>query len=131
MTDRNTKAAAIDRHVGIRLRTLRIMAGFTQGEVAYMLGCTDRQIDGYERGAKRLSAGRLLEIARILGVTVENLFEGVDATAQPPLHPCPVELPAMMPAPSGAATEVAPQVPVPLPHLHSLQTLTRALDTTH
>ncbi|HEY0521776.1 MAG TPA: helix-turn-helix transcriptional regulator [Stellaceae bacterium] len=128
MTERNTKAAAIDRHVGIRLRTLRIMAGLTQREVAHMLGCTDRQIDGYEHGAKRLSAGRLLEVARILGVTIEDLFQGIDAELQSPaLHPCPVELPAMLPVSSDAPASA----PVPMPHLHTLHTLTRALDTTH
>jgi transcriptional regulator with XRE-family HTH domain len=68
----------IDRHVGARVRERRIMLGFTQQQLADLIGVTYQQAHKYERGINRISAGRLFEIAHVLSVPVNHFFEGLD-----------------------------------------------------
>src|SRR5437879_9688309 len=62
---RGRSTAAIDDHVGARIRERRIMLGLTQQQLAEMIGVTYQQAHKYERGINRVSAGRLFEIARV------------------------------------------------------------------
>src|SRR5580704_18723316 len=68
----------IDRHVGARVRERRIMLGFTQQQLADLIGVTYQQAHKYERGINRISAGRLYEIAHVLTVPVNYFFEGIN-----------------------------------------------------
>jgi transcriptional regulator with XRE-family HTH domain len=68
----------IDRHVGARVRERRIMLGFTQQQLADLIGVTYQQAHKYERGINRISAGRLFEIAHVLSVPVNYFFEGLE-----------------------------------------------------
>src|SRR3954451_23140395 len=65
-----------DVHVGSRVRLRRNDLGLSQEKLAQDLGLTFQQIQKYERGSNRIGASRLFEIARILGVSVEFLFQG-------------------------------------------------------
>lgn len=67
-----------ERHVGLRIRQRRILLGLTQQQLAELIGVTYQQAHKYERGVNRISAGRLYEIARVLGVGVGYFFEGID-----------------------------------------------------
>lgn len=67
----------IDRHVGARVRERRIMMGLTQQQLADLLGVTYQQAHKYERGINRISAGRLYEVAQVLGVPVSYFFDGL------------------------------------------------------
>src|SRR5947207_5401337 len=67
----------IDRHVGARVRELRIMLGLTQQQLADLIGVTYQQAHKYERGINRVSAGRLYEIAQVLSVPVGYFFDGL------------------------------------------------------
>jgi transcriptional regulator with XRE-family HTH domain len=67
----------IDRHVGARVRERRIMLGFTQQQLADLIGVTYQQAHKYERGINRISAGRLYEIAHVLSVPINHFFEGI------------------------------------------------------
>jgi DNA-binding XRE family transcriptional regulator len=69
-------AAAIDNHVGIRIRERRIMLGLTQQQLAKMIGVTYQQTRKYERGINRVSAGTLFEIARSLNAPISYFYEG-------------------------------------------------------
>jgi transcriptional regulator with XRE-family HTH domain len=71
----------VDRHVGARVRERRIMLGFTQQQLADLIGVTYQQAHKYERGINRVSAGRLYEIAHVLSVPVNYFFEGLDGDA--------------------------------------------------
>jgi transcriptional regulator with XRE-family HTH domain len=64
-----------DVYIGRRLRMLRLERGFSQTEVADRLGVTFQQIQKYERGANRVGAGRLQEIANVFSVTPGFFFE--------------------------------------------------------
>jgi transcriptional regulator with XRE-family HTH domain len=67
----------VDRHVGARFRQLRIERGLSQGAVAERVGLTFQQVQKYERGANRISASKLYEIAGVLGVPIAAFFEGL------------------------------------------------------
>lgn len=72
------RANDTDRHVGARIRERRIMLGLSQQQMADLIGVTYQQAHKYERGINRISAGRLYEIAQVLGVPVGHFFEGLD-----------------------------------------------------
>ncbi len=71
----------IDRHVGERIRTRRAELGMTQHDLASLLGISYQQVQKYETGANRVSAGRLYEVARQLGSSVGFFFEGLEGEA--------------------------------------------------
>ena len=70
---RGRSMAAVDDHVGARIRERRIMLGLTQQQ---LVGVTPQQAHKYELGINRISAGRLFEIARVLRVPVGYFYEG-------------------------------------------------------
>jgi transcriptional regulator with XRE-family HTH domain len=74
---RGRSTAAVDDHVGSRIRERRIMLGLTQQQLAEMIGVTYQQAHKYERGINRVSAGRLFEIARALSAPITYFYEGV------------------------------------------------------
>lgn len=66
----------IDVIVGKNVKNLRIYRGHSQSRVAEALDITFQQIQKYERGANRISASKLVQIADLLDVRIERLFEG-------------------------------------------------------
>ena len=74
---RGRSTAAVDDHVGARIRERRIMLGLTQQQLAELIGVTYQQAHKYERGINRVSAGRLFEIARVLSVPIGYFYEGI------------------------------------------------------
>ena len=71
------QANPIDGQVGSRLRLRRMMIGMSQEKLGEMLGLTFQQVQKYEKGVNRIGAGRLFEIARILGVPIQYFYESV------------------------------------------------------
>ena len=71
----------VDVHVGKRIRHRRWMNGTTQQQLAEKVGIKFQQIQKYETGMNRVSASRLWDIARVLGVPVSFFFEGMDDEA--------------------------------------------------
>ena len=69
----------IDRHVGSRVRMRRMLAGISQEKLGDALGLTFQQVQKYEKGSNRISASRLQQIAKMLGVPVAFFFEGAPA----------------------------------------------------
>ncbi len=69
----------IDIHVGKRLRTRRSLLGMSQQYLSYECGITFQQIQKYEKGINRISAGRLYELSIILDVPIEYFFHGLKA----------------------------------------------------
>lgn len=67
----------IDVHVGARLRLRRNMIGMSQEQLGRASDLTFQQIQKYERGANRMGASRLFQMARIVGVPVSYFFEGM------------------------------------------------------
>lgn len=72
----------VDVHVGARVRFRRAILGMSQSRLADELGLTFQQVQKYERGANRISASRLWDLSRVLGVPVSHFFEDMaDGTA--------------------------------------------------
>jgi transcriptional regulator with XRE-family HTH domain len=67
----------IDIHVGRRVRQRRKAMGVTQERLADDLGLTFQQVQKYERGANRISASKLYEIAAALQTGTAYFFEGL------------------------------------------------------
>jgi transcriptional regulator with XRE-family HTH domain len=67
----------IDVHVGRRVRQRRKALGVTQERLAADLGLTFQQVQKYERGANRISASKLYEIAASLSAPVAYFFDGL------------------------------------------------------
>ena len=65
----------VDVHVGQRLRVRRSLLGLSQEKLAEFIGITFQQIQKYERGMNRISAGRLYQFSKILDVPVSYFFE--------------------------------------------------------
>jgi transcriptional regulator with XRE-family HTH domain len=66
---------SIDKEIGRRLRDRRMAIGMSQERLGDLLGLTFQQIQKYEKGANRISASRLTEVARVLGVPITSFFE--------------------------------------------------------
>lgn len=78
----------IDVHVGARLRLRRTLLGLSQETLAGALGLTFQQIQKYERGANRIGASRLFDLARALAVPIDYFYEEMsdDVMAASPRH---------------------------------------------
>jgi len=70
MATKTKSPDATDQSVGQKIRAQRIMRGLSQTELGNKLGVTFQQIQKYEKGSNRVSAGRLQRIAEILEVPV-------------------------------------------------------------
>jgi len=56
-----------------------MLIGMSQERLGELLGLTFQQVQKYEKGINRIGAGRLFEVAGILGVPVSFFYEDVDA----------------------------------------------------
>lgn len=65
---RKPRAGALDAAIGARLRARRIELGLSLSDVARLLRMSYQQIDLYECGRTRISAARLVDAARALGL---------------------------------------------------------------
>src|SRR3954468_24570511 len=75
------RATADDIAIGQKLRALRLDRGLSQGDLAGEIGVTFQQLQRYEKGANRVSAGRLVRIAAALHVPVTAFYGAAQARA--------------------------------------------------
>ena len=68
------KREPYDVQVGYRIRALRIARRLSQAELGQALGVSFQQIQKYEKGVNRVSAGRLQRVAELFEVPVTSLF---------------------------------------------------------
>ncbi len=69
-----------ETNVGPRIRRLRESRDYTQEYVAARLGIGATAYGNIERGdVKRITLGRWMEIARVLGVHYSEIFEGMES----------------------------------------------------
>jgi transcriptional regulator with XRE-family HTH domain len=74
---RKRRATAEDVEIGRKIRALRLERGLSQSGLAKGIGLTFQQVQKYEKGANRVSAGRLQSIADLLNMPVMFFFSGV------------------------------------------------------
>lgn len=68
----------IDHLVGQRLRWRRRELRLTQEQLGEKLGLTFQQVQKYEKGVNRISAGRLYEISTVLDIPILYFYEGAE-----------------------------------------------------
>jgi transcriptional regulator with XRE-family HTH domain len=71
------QANPVDGQVGTRVRLRRMLVGMSQERLGELLGLTFQQVQKYEKGVNRIGAGRLYQVAQILGVSISYFYEGV------------------------------------------------------
>jgi len=71
------KADLIDKHVGQRLRDRRRALELSQQDIAHLLGISYQQVQKYECGLNRISAGRLFMLGHIMRIPVSYFYEGL------------------------------------------------------
>ena len=79
-TKKKTKGSAdnIDKHVGQQLRSRRTLMGLSQERLADAIGVTFQQVQKYERGTNRVSASRLYSFSKILDVSIDYFYAGIE-----------------------------------------------------
>ena len=76
----------IDIHVGGRVRLRRTLLGMSQEKLGEAIGLTFQQVQKYERGANRIGASRLFDLAQVLDVPVSFFYDDLpEALARPPV----------------------------------------------
>lgn len=78
MTTLHTTPRSVDLIVGERLRKARKERSISQTDLANRIGLTFQQVQKYERGSNRVSASRMVDIARALGVPPRYFVDGLD-----------------------------------------------------
>ncbi len=76
------KSNEIDKSIGCRLRDKRTSIGWSQEQLAEKLQIDPKEISAYEKGAKRITADRLLCLSKVLGVRPVYFF-GIDGKGSP------------------------------------------------
>ncbi|ESQ88134.1 Cro/Cl family transcriptional regulator [Asticcacaulis sp. AC460] len=79
----DTEPHPVDVHVGQRVRLRRKALGVSQQGLAARLGVSFQQLQKYERGVNRISASKLYEISKALGVPIDYCFEGLTRGSAP------------------------------------------------
>ena len=74
---RKRRAGAEDVEIGRKIRALRLERGLSQSGLAEGIGLTFQQVQKYEKGANRVSAGRLHRIANLLNVPMMFFYSGM------------------------------------------------------
>lgn len=74
----------------MRLRVARLSAGLSQTVVADHLGITFQQVQKYERGANRIAATTLNNVAALFGVSILYFLE--EGSGQGPAEEVPLRL---------------------------------------
>lgn len=81
MARKNEFTEKIDTYIGMKIHELRISMGLSRQQLADKIGVTHQQLQKYEKGTNRISAGRLAAIAKALNKPVSFFFEGADDDA--------------------------------------------------
>ncbi|GBR31654.1 helix-turn-helix domain-containing protein [Acetobacter orleanensis] len=73
-------------HVGRRIRLRRTLLGLSQEKLGEALGITFQQVQKYERGANRVGASRLYDLASALDVPISFFFDDMPTFGKAPDH---------------------------------------------
>src|SRR3954470_23935876 len=71
------QVTAAEKQIGERIAAFRKMRGISQGALGEAVGVTFQQVQKYEKGTNRASAGRLQQMAGVLGVPLISFFDDV------------------------------------------------------
>jgi transcriptional regulator with XRE-family HTH domain len=72
---RPRSVSSVDKYIGARMREERLARNISLIQLSKELGVSFQQIQKYENGKNRVSAGRLFDICKVLKVSVSSMFE--------------------------------------------------------
>lgn len=78
---RREEDAAVDVHVGARVRLRRTLLGMSQTTLATAVGLTLQQVQRIENGSSRIGASVLHRLSQALDVPVSFFFDGLEGAA--------------------------------------------------
>jgi transcriptional regulator with XRE-family HTH domain len=88
---RKRRIIDFDIAIGRRIRLQRTLRNVTQTELGSAIGITFQQIQKYELGANRISAGKLLQVAHFLNTPIAVFFDGLEDRENARPHEVPGE----------------------------------------
>ena len=80
MARKNEFTERVDIIIGMKIHELRIAMGLSRQQLASLINVTHQQLQKYEKGTNRISAGRLAAIAKALKKPVSYFFDEIDNT---------------------------------------------------
>jgi transcriptional regulator with XRE-family HTH domain len=72
----NDQNSALDMYVGARIRERRIKLNWTLSDLAEKLAVSHQQIQKYEQGTTRVSAGVMYKLSKIFSISPNFFFDG-------------------------------------------------------
>lgn len=78
MARKNEFTERVDVIIGMKIHELRIAMGLSRQQLADKINVTHQQLQKYEKGTNRISAGRLAAIARALKKPISYFFDGIE-----------------------------------------------------
>jgi len=78
MARKNEFTSRVDTMIGMKIHELRISMGLSRQQLAPKIGVTHQQLQKYEKGTNRISAGRLAAIAQALKKSVSYFFDDIE-----------------------------------------------------
>lgn len=73
----------VDKHVGSKILSLRLAYGLSRTQLANKIDVTQQQLQKYEKGTNRISASRLVVIAKALSKDISYFYEGLSDDSEP------------------------------------------------
>lgn len=78
MARSNKEVDTFNKFIGNKIFSLRLGKGISRHELSKSIGVTHQQLQKYEKGENRISAARLILIAKALNVIPAYFYEEVD-----------------------------------------------------
>ncbi|MDP4708440.1 MAG: helix-turn-helix domain-containing protein [Rickettsiaceae bacterium] len=85
MARKNDYILEVDQFVGGKIFSLRLAKGLSRQQLSKAIGVTHQQLQKYEKGANRISVGRLVLIAQALSKDVSYFYEGMETDMHEPV----------------------------------------------
>ena len=79
MGRKNSYLEQIDKFIGHKIYSLRLEKGLSREQLSQVIGVTHQQLQKYETGSNRVTASRLLLIAKALEQEIPYFYEGFEA----------------------------------------------------
>lgn len=73
-----TQVREHDTIIGAHMKALRQRAGMSQEQTGEVIGVTFQQIQKYEKGTNRISAGKLVTLSKAFGVPLSEFYRGLE-----------------------------------------------------
>ena len=77
MARQNRTIDIIDKYIGRKIYELRLAFGLSRQELASKIDVAHQQLQKYENGTNRVSAGRLLLLANVLNKPIEYFYSDI------------------------------------------------------